>query len=76
MVGAPATIHLITDAQGRFAATDLEPGVYRVHFHAEGFVQYAYFDPMLVGRFSAQARPIRVTESSTGAAQLNLIPLQ
>jgi hypothetical protein len=63
---------VLTDRNGKFSMAGVAPGTYRL-FAWEGLEAYGYFDSEILGKYEAQAIPLRVTENSAQTVDLQAI---
>jgi hypothetical protein len=62
-----------TDSNGRFTISGIPPGDYKV-FSWENIEQNAWFDPDVLSQSEASGSAVHVTESSSQAVEVKLIP--
>ena len=65
----------VTDRSGRFKFEAIPPGSYRV-FSWEGIEAFAYFDPMLTSRNEMGSTEVQVSDNSTAAVEVRIIPAE
>jgi hypothetical protein len=63
-----------TDSNGRFSLAAVAPGDYRI-FAWESMEEFGWFDPDTISRAENQSRAVHVTETSSEAVDVRLIPV-
>jgi protocatechuate 3,4-dioxygenase beta subunit len=62
-----------TDPNGRFSLAAVAPGDYRI-FAWESMEEFGWFDPDTISRSENKGRAVHVTETSSEAVDVKLIP--